>query len=132
MLSRADVVNYAIRACQFRSYLEIGVQAGVTFNAVECENKVAVDPVFGIDPRALRGKPFAMTSDAYFDAHPDARFEIVFIDGLHTLNQSLRDFMRCMLRIPRHGLILLDDCFPSDYLAACESLERCTQIKETE
>ena len=132
MLSRADVINHFIGAFQYERYLEIGVQAGVTFNAVQCINKVAVDPCFGVELKDIQGTPYAMTSDAYFDEHPDARFDIVFIDGLHTLDQSLRDFTRSLLRIPRTGLILIDDAFPSDYLAADRSLEFCNGIKTAE
>ncbi len=72
---------------------------------------------------------FEVTSDAFFDENPDASFDIVFIDGLHTFDQSLRDFTRALCRIPRKGLILIDDCYPSDYLASLRSHERCARAK---
>jgi len=132
MLSRADVINHFIRLNGYARYLEIGVQAGVTFNAVECQDKAAVDPQFGVDLGTLQGTSYHMTSDAFFDENPEACFDIVFIDGLHTLDQSLRDFTRSMPKVPCGGIILIDDSFPSDYLAANRSLEVCNGIKVAE
>jgi hypothetical protein len=94
--------------------------------------KFAVDPCFQITPDALDGQIFETTSDTFFDENPDEIFDVVFIDGLHTFEQSLRDFTRAMNRITKEGIILLDDCNPSDYLASIRDHELCRSIKERE
>jgi hypothetical protein len=131
-MPHAELINYFAERFGFGRYLEIGVQAGVTFNAVRIASKTAVDPAFAIARDRLDGESFKMTSDAFFDQYPDAAFDFVFIDGLHTFEQSLRDFTRSLFRIPRTGLILIDDCFPSDYYASLRSFEACTNAKTSE
>ena len=37
MNTRTDLLNYFIRECGFRSFLEIGTADGANFRAVECE-----------------------------------------------------------------------------------------------
>ena len=129
MLQRAEVINYFIKRCGYQRYLEIGVASGTTFNAVEAAYKVAVDPHFQTKPESLQGESFELSSDRFFDEHLTATFDIVFIDGLHTFEQALRDFTRAMGRVPRSGLILLDDCNPGDYLASLKDHSLCASGK---
>ena len=132
MLKRSDIINYFVHRCGYRRYLEIGVEAGATFNAVKAPVKFAVDPCFQITLDALDGQIFETTSDKFFDENPDEIFDIIFIDGLHIFEQSLRDFTRAMNRITKGGIILLDDCNPSDYLASIRDHELCRTVKERE
>ena len=39
MVNRYDIINRIIKAKGYKSYLEIGVQGGVCFQNVECQNK---------------------------------------------------------------------------------------------
>jgi hypothetical protein len=101
-----------------KRYLEIGVWQGGTFNAVDCEYKVAVDPKFQFDYLALSSgniKFYETTSDQFFlsDCEKDL-FDIVFIDGLHTWNQTLRDFNNSLLRTHDNSVIVIDDVYPCD------------------
>jgi|SRR5579862_2443042 len=130
MLNRPEVINYFIKRFGYRRYLEIGVEAGNTFNAVEATAKFAVDPHFRIARDALRGESFAMTSDAFFNEHREEIFDIVFIDGLHTFEQSLRDFASAMACVSKTGVILVDDCNPSDYLASIRDHDLSRKLKE--
>ena len=68
-------------------YLEIGVNQGKTLEAVRARHRVGVDPNPRFDIEDLpRGISFHTgTSDAYFAGlDPSARFDVVFLDGLHT------------------------------------------------
>ncbi len=132
MIKRSDSINRLISEMKYATYLEIGVQAGITFNEVRSARKIAVDPGFMIDQSELKGDSFALTSDDYFNQYPDHRYDIAFVDGHHTFEQSLRDFTRCAFRIAANGAILIDDCYPSDYYASLKRIEDCEKAKGNE
>ncbi|ACL61105.1 class I SAM-dependent methyltransferase [Methylobacterium nodulans] len=99
-----------------KSYLEIGVETGGTFIEVEAEYKVGVDINFLFDTEALgneRVKFFRQPSDEFF-SHNKYVFDLVFIDGLHTFEQTLRDFMNSLVFTHERSIIIIDDVFPSD------------------
>jgi hypothetical protein len=107
-------------------YLEIGVNVGVLFLHVRAHGKVGVDPVRRI-PRwkrvahpttALRGRLVARPSDDYFARlDPGERFDVVFVDGLHTFEQSLRDVENALEHLAPDGVVLVHDCNPADAIA---------------
>lgn len=102
---------------------------------------MAVDPEFRItrarwlravrrDPRNLRIRRFEMTSDRYFATEAAGAFrgggvDLVFVDGLHTWEQSLRDVTNALGYLSDSGLVVLHDCSPRSPAAAfaAESLE---------
>src|SRR5262245_62893242 len=130
MLSRPDVVNHFAAKFGYESYLEIGVEGGVTFNQVMIKRKVAVDPHFKVPVAQLSGEACSQTSDAWFDDNPDVKFDCIFVDGLHLAEQALRDTLRSMSRLSEGGVILLDDCYPSDEVAAWRDQSGCYAFKE--
>ena len=128
MLRRAAVVNALLSLYSNPGYLEIGVARGLTFDAVRAGRKVAVDPRFKFDPAAARAaNPAAayhqVTSDEYFGsiAQPDETFEVIYLDGLHTLEQTLRDLLNALAHLVPGGVILIDDVIPSSYPASLRS-----------
>jgi hypothetical protein len=110
-MALANVVN-------LKRYLEIGVWQGQTFNAVDCDYKVAVDPKFRFDYLVLCSgniKFYETTSDQFFISNCEKElFDIVFIDGLHTWDQTLRDLNNSLLRTTENSVILVDDVYPCD------------------
>jgi hypothetical protein len=103
------------------SYLEIGVWKGETFHAVEADHKTAVDPRFAFDVGTARrensnAEYFEMTSNAYF-AGPggNAKFDVIFLDGLHTFEQTLMDLLNAVPRVKDRGIIIIDDVIPDSY-----------------
>jgi len=108
-------------------YLEIGVSKGITFHAVPAARKVAVDPRFRFDPAVQPAHPGAVyhqvTSDTYFGsiAQPDETFEVIFLDGQHTFEQTLRDLLNALAHLAPGGVILIDDVIPSSYPASMRS-----------
>lgn len=105
-----------------RSYLEIGVFRGVTFNAVEFQRKVAVDPNFQFDTEEFAAEGVAfheMTSDEYFVtvAEPEP-FDVIFLDGLHTFQQTFRDFCATQALAHSRTVWLIDDVVPVDLYSA--------------
>lgn len=127
-MQRPDIVNALARAMNYTTYLEIGVEAGVTFRQVEIASKVAVDPDFKTDTATLGGEAHPVTSDAFF-ARDTRQFDCAFVDGLHTYEQSLRDFENAWSRRTPRGVVIIDDCYPSDDLAALPDHAECVRRK---
>ena len=103
-MDRAEVLNHLINVCHYQSYLEIGVREGHTFNQVKCAHKVSVDP--------LSPATYHVTSDQYFADHPDHRYDLVLVDGLHLEEQWLRDVHNSLKALNFGGTILCHDILP--------------------
>lgn len=59
-----------------------------------------------------------LTSDDYFrDLAPEVRFDVAFIDGLHTYEQTYTDVCNALRHCP-DGAVLVDDVVPSDEVSA--------------
>jgi hypothetical protein len=103
-------------------YLEIGVQAGATFLDVKVPHRVGVDPAFAFDTARHTGPDtqfHAQTSDSYFAELPlEACFDIVFLDGLHTFEQTLRDLHNAIAHGHRRTIWIIDDTVPVDIYSA--------------
>ena len=78
---RWDLIEYLIKKNNYTNYLEIGCDQNQLFSKVIIDNKIGVDPVSGGNIRK--------TSDDFFKENND-KFDIVFIDGLHTYEQVKR------------------------------------------
>ncbi len=100
-------------------YLEIGVETGHTFFQVSATYKTAVDPHFLFDketaPQDASIEYYEIPSDSFFcDVKRDLKYDLIFLDGLHTWEQTYRDFCNALLLTHDRSVILLDDIFPSD------------------
>jgi len=59
-----------------------------------------------------------MTSDEFFRTiRPSKRFDIAFLDGLHTFEQTYRDMINTFAHLT-NGVIMIDDTVPSDEYSA--------------
>jgi len=113
-------INFLIHELHLNSYLEIGLFEGETFANVKARRRYGVDPAPMFDaafsPR--RSKLAVMTSDAFFSSiRPSLRFDVAFIDGLHTFEQGYRDVINTLTHL-RAGVIVIDDTVPSDEYSA--------------
>lgn len=129
-MDRLDVIQDVIDRTNARNYLELGVFDGLNFFRVAAPRKVAVDPVFAFSARDrlrwvlknrsnLRASYHQTTSDDFFAnvARPE-NFDVIFIDGLHTYAQALRDVTNALHRLSRRGIIVMHDCNPPHVAAA--------------
>lgn len=133
-LSRAEVVQRILDMFDQPRYLEIGVDSGKTFFELSASTKIAVDPQFKFNPDA-RGGPneqfFAMTSDSWFAQTPVLpEFEVIYVDGLHTQEQTLRDLLNATERLVPKGVIVIDDVIPVNEEAALPDQAACYEIRE--
>ena len=127
-MQREHVIQTFVDLIGATSYLEIGVESGATFHTIETQSKVAVDPHFLFDVDAMRRSYpnttyFQMTSDAYFATeNQGATFDVIFVDGLHTFDQTLRDLLNAIECLTPDGVIVVDDILPSSYSASIPSI----------
>jgi len=106
---RTDLLNHLAEKYNLKRYLEIGLQnASQNFDKIKCEYKVSVDP----DPNAHA--TFEMTSDEFFsyDILSEHRYDLIFLDGLHTAEQVQKDFENALKILSPNGFIVLHDCNP--------------------
>ena len=87
------------------NYLEIGVFDNKSFNTVP----LPIHQKFGVDP--LRGGTHKMTSDEFFQKN-NKFFDVIFIDGLHTYEQCLKDCINSMKFLNDDGIIFFHDMLP--------------------
>ncbi len=88
-------------------YLEIGCASNINFDSICLTNKVGVDPDMG--------GTYRLTSDAYFKKYPDNKFDLIFLDGLHTYKQTKKDLVNALKVLNEGGVIVLDDFIPRDW-----------------
>ena len=127
---RTDVIQALLNAKKKPAYLEIGVEHGQNFFSIKAGSKTAVDPEFGFsfterlrwiykNPSNLNAKYYEVTSDKYFESGVGAKgMDVVFIDGLHTYQQSLKDVLNSLSILNDNGVIVMHDCNPPHKAAA--------------
>ena len=103
-----------------KRYLEIGVQRGRSLCVSKCSS-VGVDPNPKIKAEVMRtweyGKQYKLyteTSDEYFSRLEANDFipDLVFIDGMHLIENVLRDFINVERIGHSKTVILIDDVSP--------------------
>lgn len=123
---------------KFNRYLEIGVAKGSTFFRVNADDKHAVDPRFRFDPASrseFKSETYhPMTSDQYFQKTlgQESAFDLIFLDGLHTFSQTLRDFLASQALAHSRTVWLLDDTVPTDPVAADPDVQRVQAARRVE
>lgn len=132
---RSEVVQAFLDLYHRPRYLEVGVNAGETFHALRAAEKVGVDPGFLFDIEAAAAADATcrfhpVTSDEYFlKLCPTGEaFDVVFLDGLHTFEQTLRDLMNTLARTRRDSVIVIDDVRPLGYLASLRELSEFARL----
>jgi len=122
MRSRVPLIQSLTRA---NNYLEIGVANAATFLEVNSPRKTAVDPNFNFDidkvakqehSKNRNTRFIATASDDFFANHAkDEEYDLIFIDGLHTWDQTYRDFCSSLHHLNENGVIVIDDTYPSSF-----------------
>ena len=100
---RYDIINNLIKFKNFKEYLEIGCFKNENFDKINITNKIGVDPVSGGTHR--------VSSDDFFLKNTK-KFDLIFIDGLHTYDQVKKDINNSLGFLKENGVILIHDCLP--------------------
>ena len=101
--SRIDIIQKLINLKKYNSYLEIGCDKNENFLKININKKIGVDPRIGGTHR--------MTSDTFFQKNKEF-FDIIFLDGLHTYEQTINDIKNSLTYLNQNGIIIVHDCLP--------------------
>ena len=101
--SRIEIIQNIINKKKYQNYLEIGCDKNENFSKIKIKNKIGVDP--------LRGGTIRKTSDEFFNSNTE-KFDIIFLDGLHTYEQTIKDIDNSLKFIKSSGVIIIHDCLP--------------------
>jgi len=137
MFDRVSLIQIVIKKIEAKVYLEIGVFKGYSFLKTICKNKIGIDPCFKIKKikkiysyftniTNINNKYFTMTSDVFFINYKNTLIssppEVIFIDGLHTFEQTLQDCYNSLNYLAEGGVIILHDCNPPSESSATPAL----------
>jgi hypothetical protein len=113
-------LNYLIDKLKLTSYLEIGLGYGGTFANVDIRNKVGVDPHLWNPKLGDFEGVQLITSDEYFyrQWNSGIKFDLILLDGLHTAEQTYRDFVNSLHFAHEKTIWLIDDVMPNDAFSA--------------
>lgn len=108
MEHRTKLINFLAEMINAKRYLEIGVRdSNQNFNLINIEHKD------GVDPAPLNPVTYKMTSDTFFEkVNIESKYDIVFVDGLHTADQVYKDVVNSMTYLSEDGIIVMHDCNP--------------------
>ena len=135
IINRTTTIQNLIDQRQAKIYLEIGVCTGDNFLQIKADKKMAVDPYFKI-PGGYTSNEFTnyheITSDDFFAAQSDILaqngLDIVFVDGLHNYEQSLKDVLNSLEYLNEGGIIVMHDCNPPSKASAHPVLSEAEQM----
>lgn len=136
MLSRRfERLNALSKINSASKYLEVGVCKGVTFNQVNVPFKVAVDPKFQFNSRDYADQNtifHEVTSDQFFvrDASKYKTFDLIYLDGFHTFEQTFRDFCASLTYSHINTIWLIDDTHPISLFAADPDRARSRRLQK--
>lgn len=129
-MKRTEVIQKILNRKKSPVYLEIGMGTGKNFFKIKARQKIAVDPHFSFsarqriswifrNPRNLFAKYYEMTSDDFFTHAKDSfTFDVIFIDGLHSHAQTMKDVKNALGVLKEDGVIVMHDCNPPNEAAA--------------
>ena len=101
--SRSVIIQNIINDKKYKNYLEIGCDRDENFSKIKIENKTGVDP--------LQGGTLRMTSNNFFIKN-NKNFDLIFLDGLHTYEQTIKDINNSLKILNKDGVIIIHDCLP--------------------
>ena len=110
-LRKWDFINKSLKAIKKDKpkYLEIGAFRNENFNKINTTNKISVDP----DPKSF--PTFIGTSNEFFRNNSE-KFDVIFIDGLHTFEQCRIDAINALECLNTNGYLFLHDLVPRNFI----------------
>ena len=126
-INRTTLLNSYLYRTKGSNYLEIGVRNGENYFAIDAHRKFGVDPNYFFSKRAIlksllkksnwTRRMFRCTSDDFFKFHApgllkNRKLDLVFVDGMHTYEQSLKDGLNSLRFLEPDGIVVFHDCNP--------------------
>ncbi|MBE7169297.1 MAG: class I SAM-dependent methyltransferase [Williamsia sp.] len=104
LTDRTHLLNFLIQQRNARRYLEISMHADrESFAQIHCARKKKIEA----------SGPHLSAATKFFNQTRD-KFDVVFIDGVHTEEQVLLDARWAFACLAPNGIIVLHDCMPPD------------------
>ena len=100
-----SIINKSFAPNSF-SYLEIGIGKKIQYNSVNTDRKICDDVNGNAD--------YNKGSDDFFINYNGDKFDIIFIDGDHSSDQTIKDYNNSIKHINDNGFIFLHDLLPPD------------------
>ena len=139
-IGRAQVMRRLLAHYDDPRYLEIGVCEGRTFDRVPARGAGRRRPRVPLRPHRARapgarhqlppGRPATSTSARVVE--PDAQFDVIYLDGLHTVEQTLRDLLNALPHLQPHGVLVIDDVRPPTALAAIPDRQEFFDVRSAQ
>ena len=102
------VINYFIELFNYKKYLELGLQHGLTYNYIDCESKESVDKESKFKPT------YVTTTDEFFKSlEKNKKWDAIFIDAYHEKEYVKRDIVNSLKHLNKNGIIFTHDVNPN-------------------
>ena len=115
------------------NYLEVGIEHGRTLEAVKNDVRFGVDPnpkfINLFRKNKIRVFPIS-SSDFFSELDPALRFGMVFLDGLHTAEQTFQDLTNVSKHLLKNSIVVLDDSVPIDRWSAIPHQETALKLRK--
>lgn len=105
-MNRIELINKFIEKRDYKSYLELGIYDGSTFDNINIDDKISVDLNFNA--------MYKMTTDKFFEIN-NKKFDIIFIDADHRSIQLIKDIKNSFGILNNNGVIVCHDCNPPTF-----------------
>ena len=105
--NRMSFISLATQKFNDCKYLEIGTDLNLCFNCIPVIDKIGVDP--------KRGGTIRKTSDDFFNNNKK-KFDVIFVDGLHTFEQCRKDVMNSLNFLNLGGYLFIHDLIPRNFM----------------
>lgn len=139
-----NIIHNIVSACNFSSYLELGVDTGYNIKKV-ADNCPNLKTIVGVDLKNFdsmkflqnqkmnpRMKIYANISTDDFFANKSGeygQFDCVFIDACHAHSQVIIDYENSYKLVPNDGIIFLHDTYPPNL--ASTGMDSCGDTYKT-
>jgi len=121
------IMHYILKP---KTYLEIGVFRGRSFMFARPQTRaIGIDPAPKFKINEVDNKEiYAVTSDDFFSTEKNiteltGKVDFAFIDGLHTFEQVLKDFINVEKLTHKNSVVVFHDILPFDAKAAQKNRE---------
>ena len=117
-MNRIEIINLLISKKGYQDYLEIGLrEPSHCYDHIQAPLKASVDP--GLETSNNQAR-YPFTSDLFFellekgvlDKNSEHKWDLIFIDGLHTADQVERDINNFLRHLTPQGCLVVHDSNP--------------------
>ncbi len=108
-----NVLVHIAELFKYKSYLEIGINLSQEcFDLIPCEIKIGVDPISNTNYEMLSREFWDNEMDNDNNIELPYTFDLIFIDGEHTKEESKNDLKEALKWLSPKGTIVLHDVNP--------------------